>query len=205
MRVVVGILFVTANTMFISSCTERTPFPTPVASPPVWRGITPGVTTEQQLVALWGQPSRKEQIGEFTWYAYPTRHGGEAWPDAAYVADGIVQMATESVDVSVKPYTSLSIFVARYGDPRKVTWTALLPQARTFVFPESGIAVVADHWGEPPERYRVWKIYYFVPMSLDSYMRIWGKLLPKENPYPAHDPYPEDFYHTPGATVTPSP
>ncbi len=122
-----------------------------------------------------------------------------------YLAGGVVQRITEDVYISREKYTSLSVFIERYGDPQKVTWTALHSQTRTFVFPEHGISVVADHAGEPPERYRVWQIDYFVPMSLESYMRIWGQFLPKENPDPRHDPYPEDFYHTPWVTVTPNP
>ena len=206
MRTLLGILLVTTSVALLSSCIEeRTVFPTPMASPPTWRGITPGITTEQQLVALWGQPSRKEQLDGFIWYAYPTEYGGEAWPNAAYLADGVVYRIEEAVPISREKYTSLSVFIERYGDPQKVTWAAVHPQTRTFVFPEHGISVVADHAGEPPERYRVWQIDYFVPMSLESYMRIWGQFLPKENPDPRHDPYPEDFYHTPWVTVTPNP
>jgi len=206
MRTLLGFLLVTVSIVLLPSCMEeRTAFPTPMASPPTWRGITPGVTTEQQVVILLGQPARKEQVSEFTCFVYPSEIGVNAWPHKVYLANGIVYRIKENVPISREKYISLSVFIERYGDPQKVTWAALWPQTRTFVFPEHGISVVADHVGEPPERYRVWQIDYFVPMSLESYMRIWGKFLPKENPDPRHDPYPEDFYHTPWVTVTPNP
>jgi len=161
----------------------------PATTPgPAWQGIVPGVSTEQEVLQIMGEPARVTRQGQYISYEFRSPIGGIARLDEVMLQGGRVRLIRVAVIES-----NLKLVLTRYGEPEAVTWSYTNHYKRLFIYARQGIAVVAQI-DLPPAESHILERWYFEPMSL---ARFWEELaplrVPQQRPNP-EDKAPEDYW-----------
>lgn len=162
----------------------ETLFPPPLASPPIWRGIIPGQTYEQEAVRLIGVPDQTEQRGEYVVYVYKGKQDlgwevVELWlqpRNAGRVVVGIFRdWPYPSSDVQ-----SLSDLGLQREHPDRTYW-ASTGGYRYLLWPRQGIAALLEALPSSPWNLPVLEVLLFEPMGA-------GQLAHTQWPWPRYGP-----------------
>jgi len=65
-----------------------------------------------------------------------------------------------------------------YGKPEKITYSYFMAGAKTYIYAKQGVTFVVNEQAGV-----IYEKHYYLSMSLDEYMKTWGRGLPVENPY----------------------
>jgi len=170
--------------MICSSCASR-----PATTPqPGWHGIVPGVSTEEDVVRVLGEPTERREVGTYVIYHYPSPVAGMSNPDRIVFKGGRVRLIRDTVGDN-----NLKLVLIRYGEPEKVTWSpSSAISTRLFVFARQGVAFVAQNT-VPPAQSPTVEQWYFEPMPLQELERGVGALFIPEGPS-SEDRWPEDYW-----------
>lgn len=139
-----------------------------------WEQLSPGMSTKDEVISALGEPQAVEMSEEGEILEYPTQN--EAMSNYVVVKDGVVQYT--SMIVPADERESLAEAIQKYGEPGKVTYSHFMHGAKTYVYATQGVTLIVNEGAGV-----VYEKQYYPPMSLDEYMRTWGKNLPLENPY----------------------
>lgn len=169
------------SVFFLASCSASTSAETPILSTvPTWQGITPGVTSVEEVIGSLGLPVRSEKnekTGDYEVLAYPDEFGSNS-PHFLQVDATCNCISHISVAIlSQNEYILLEDVFADYGEPEIVVGAITWQRTSTFVYARQGIAVVAQSQREL-ENAIVFEIEYFVPITTEEYMQTWGGNLP---------------------------
>jgi hypothetical protein len=161
---------------------------------PIWRGIVPGRTTEQEMLNTLGSPDSIvtcELVERITIQTVVNCIFGPLtyqYKDAQLLNGLIpthkVRFKSGKVWVIIEdqvgyPEISVEEFVRQHGLPEKVTWSKLRPSLRAILFCDKGIMVQGGKY--------VTEIYYFQPMSLDACLDKFKNEVATQNPFPDSD------------------
>jgi hypothetical protein len=143
-----------------------------------WRSITPGQTTEDELLTQLGQPDSQLLRGTYQVYRYADRkelggwHVVEIWINSQIVFAIFLDEPFQNEDFQyVSDTPSLEVLVRKYGRPDYVVWT-LISDTRYLVWGRDGIAAMVDsdinhrNW----ENLRVHEMLVFVPQNTWYFM-----------------------------------
>jgi hypothetical protein len=139
-----------------------------------FKGITPGQTKRADVLSLLGQPASTEPYGNAEMLIYAS-----AFPkqfNTVIVQNNMVVFMDVLVDSDAG--LAYSAVKTRYGQPGLVTYSTYQQGSNTYIFPDHGRAFIADESLDA-----VFTKQCFLPMSLDDYMKTWGKDLPSEDPF----------------------
>jgi hypothetical protein len=167
-----------------------------IAKAPSWRGITPGETTEQEVIQVMGQPDDIEhcriRLDRWRWsrdiadcfsdpmtYKYNELLGPKLLTATHEIRfrSGRVWAIAESRWPYLNPdLISVEKFVENYGLPEKVTWSGLSPHYRAILFCQQGVMVQASRSG-------VIQVFYFTPMPLNKCLQVFRDEVATEKPF----------------------
>jgi len=137
-------------------------------------GIQPGSTTRAEALSLLGQPAGTDDStsSEVLLYASPIK--GQY--NSLVLQNETVAML--SVVLSENELLQWSAILAEFGQPTKTTFSNYLQDAMTYIYPEQGLAFVADEGMGV-----VFIQQCFIPMSIADYLKTWGASLPTQDPF----------------------
>lgn len=137
-------------------------------------GIFPGATTRDEVVALLGEPAGTDNSTgvEVLFYSSPVRGQFNS------IALQNETVAMVSVILGENDLLKWSTIQEEYGEPAHTTYSNYLQEAMTYIFPDRGLAFVADQAMDV-----VFIKQCFIPMSIDDYLKTWGVSLPTEDPF----------------------
>lgn len=152
------------------------PEPIPADNQP-YQAIEVGKTTQQQLIDQVGSPySEYDKDG----YRVVSQKSSKSpyRPDLFYIKDSTVVLKEQWYEPSVY-YVAEADFLQPYGQPEAVMYVSPANDVvvKANLYPRRGLAVYVQE-----EAKAVWYVRYFAPMSLDEYLRYWGKNLSKDRP-----------------------
>jgi hypothetical protein len=165
----------------------------PISSPviPEMPGITPGKSTEQDVMRVLKEPAKQGPVGVYTLYFYPSPGGNMFIPYEIYFKDSTVRLV-----IITTMEDNLKSVLAKYGQPEQVTWSGSSPfeWTRLYIFASRGFAVTADAW-KSPSAAPLLERWYFEPMSVEQFVKEWrGTAIPTQSYY-SNDKGPEDFWN----------
>ncbi len=145
------------------------------AQTPTWRGITPGVSTQNEVLDVLGQPA--EQTSEPSMFAY----WEEDFRHEVYFRGDTVWLIRAVTGPDQKGnWPQADDFVELYGPPQAIFWSTWSSSGRIVPFCENGIFIEGNHSG-------IIASYYFEPMSLSKCVREFSDFIAAENPFPNSD------------------
>ncbi len=149
---------------------EETKQQKPVSS---WESITPGKTTEGELITTFGQSKSTQTEDSQKTLTFTPQTGG---PDDRIIIKGNVVGLTKRIYYGQETLTTLK---AKYGEPEGEFFGPYQNiGAKVFVFPKNGIAVIASTYDGT-----IIEIWNFQPSILAEFLTLWGKdLNTKEQP-----------------------
>jgi hypothetical protein len=137
-------------------------------------GIIPGTTSRNEVVALLGEPAGTDTGTGVEVLFYSAKDRGQF--NSIVLQNETVAMV--SVNLGENDLQQWSTTQKEYGEPAQTTYSNYLQNTMTFIFPEKGLAFVADQAMD-----MVFIKQCFIPMNIDDYMNTWGKSLPTEDPF----------------------
>jgi hypothetical protein len=95
-------------------------------SPPIWNGVVPGVTTQQEVVAILGKPSNIKRtpfniLYQYEIYSVSNGFGKFAYYNEVFFRYGKVDYIIENLIVDEEKLTPNTLF-RLYGEPEKATY-----------------------------------------------------------------------------------
>jgi len=137
-------------------------------------GIFPGKTIKEEVVTLLGEPVAAYQEGSYEALQYPTSLRGQ------YITVYLLNQVVDSISVVLTEddNQTWSEIKGQYGEPAHTAQSDYLEGSFNLVFPEQGLNFIAN-----PDLDVVFIRECFTPMSLESYLRVYGDFLPQENPF----------------------
>lgn len=157
---------------------------------PEMPGITPGKSTERDVVHALGEPEKKRTVGAYMLYYYPAPVAGMSRPHEVYFKDSIVCLI-----IITTVEDNLELVLERYGIPEKVTWSSSsFLWTRLFVYASRGFAVTANNI-LPPASSQVLERWYFEPTSAEQFVKEWRGIAIPSGPRDHHDTKAEDFWN----------
>lgn len=140
--------------------------PTPVPQRAIFRGVTPGISSEADLNKIWGTPVKAIVNGNQTTDQYKST--SELRLHSALIENGTVIFIKEIV--SAHDTSKSSDITSVYGKPTFTLYNKA-PNSifNLYVYPSSGIAFV----GSLSET--ITEIWYFQPTSLNDFMAKWAQ------------------------------
>jgi hypothetical protein len=109
-----------------------------LASARAWKGITPGATTQAQVVEKLGEPTKKTKRGALTVLAYYGEQALEGASQAQFHVDGRGVVA--AITVFVTAQLDAESIEGTYGKPPKRTFSEDTFE-KVWVYPADGITV----------------------------------------------------------------
>lgn len=153
---------------------------------PSWKNITPGKTSLDEIVSMYGNPDEIKHGNGITNLIYRNHSSFKprtrvdiiiAKKNSSYVVkavfgDSLFWGFPQERYIPSNDFVNLEQIIIRYGKPSKVTWA---PQnlMRYLMWPEQGIAVIAEPKYKPTLTWReieVNGIIVFEPMNLNRYI-----------------------------------
>jgi len=135
-----------------------------------WKGITPNISTKNELEKNLGQPINLEKKEEQTILYYPSEN--EDWPAEIYVSN-----KNNKVELikNLNPFSNenYQYFINKFGPPNKELFGPHQGAGfSVFVFLDKGVAIVSN-----PESGIVLEVWYFSPTTLENFLKFFGKEL----------------------------
>ena len=137
-------------------------------------GIVPGATTRDEVVALLGEPAGTDNSAgvEILFYSSPV---GGVFNSISLQNETVAML---SVILGENNLLNWSTIQEEYGEPIHTTYSNYLQGSMTYIYPEQGLAFVADKGMGV-----VFIKQCFIPMSIDDYLKTWGASLPTQDPF----------------------
>ena len=182
--------------------------PDSLAPTPTWRGIVPGQTTQEEVVAILGPPAHSTSCPKnpsgvprlrdlFACFMGPLRYEYHENPvpnlysriHEIYFKSGVVWYIVERTSAFPSEVQLQTLdFVQQHGNPERVTWSRRSPHTRVLLYCEQGVMVHATMRD-------VWQVVYFPPMTLDQCLNTFTNELARQNPFPDSSVIgPEDLW-----------
>ncbi len=175
--------------------TCKSPQTLDMIQPPSWNGITPGVTTDEEVIRILGKPDLiplTDLDGAVDWIDILQQVRNRLWGLSIYHYRREATMYFQSGRVWAIRVSSLwfpqnphlSDFVNLYGRPERAAWSKRIPDASVVIFAQKGILV---HVSGVPDvtRASVGEVTYFRPMPLTEVLSEFRKdLSPTDYPFP---------------------
>jgi hypothetical protein len=137
-------------------------------------GIVPGVTDSEEVIAILGQPSRKENHGEQEMLLYSSSTKGIF--NLVLVEKGVARYTSRLFGEEDAP--RLSGILEKLGEPEYLAYSYFKAGSRTYVYPQKGLLFIAD-----PNMDIVFIQDCLEPQDLASFLASYGENIPEENPY----------------------
>lgn len=140
----------------------------PTGIGPTWNNVAVGVSTEVDVIAVLGSPSRIEESDDNT-TTYYYQYGTAEWVTNRIVfRDGVIDYIEESLSdlncIHCPPRTYLADFIDRYGSPDRVTWSELDSFRRIVIFLDKGVMIEVMARPDPHEAEAA-RAFYYSPCS----------------------------------------
>ncbi len=176
--------------------TCKSPETLDMIQPPSWNGITPGVTTDEEVIRILGKPDMVQLAdlgGAFDWIDILEQVQNRLCGQSIYLyRDSDVHVSLRSgrvwaISVSSlwfaeKPH--LSDFINLYGRPERAAWSKRIPDASVVIFAQKGVLVHVSGVSDVT-RASVGEVLYFRPMPLTEVLSEFRKdLSPTDYPFP---------------------
>jgi len=145
--------------------------------PPCWRGITPGMTTRDEVLETLGKGFKGEDP------SFPVIRWGTRCVEGGGLSQVKIDLSPADRVVSIKlvetePRYTFADVVSRHGPPSSVMVNECAPDSDLgfvyLVYPEAGMAfatgyvrVLGEPWQRPSAEERVFQWIYFAPTSPD--------------------------------------
>ncbi len=154
------------------------PSPTPTTTFNAWRGVSPGVTSVNELTSLFGPPTSTTQGGDQKTIFYPSTN--QYWKNEIEATKEVVTFMKERLFDPLE--RSLAVVSSEIpGQPIVLYGPDFESGYLLYAYPESGIAFYAQE-----DRKIVYEIWRFAPTSLRGFLS-----LPAASRYglsPRHEP-----------------
>jgi hypothetical protein len=163
----VAALVVVVISFFIPTKTQQEPSPSPFEPGATYRGLTPGVSTSEDVSKVLGTPVETSQQGNETVNSYkstsPARdHTADFLDNRLSFFKEIVSTYDKSVDVKS--------FEKKYGDPPYTLYgEASYGGFNLYAYPEKGVAYIGNRDGNV-----ITEIWYFPPTTFDNFKKTWA-------------------------------
>lgn len=140
-----------------------------------WHNLKPGISTQKEVTKTLGPVIEEKQtpLGRALLY----QSDNKAFPHTV-ILDKHGKLSSMFIQVAVDKQMKFSEWTSNYGQPEKEMYNSYSPFTKTYVFPQKGVAVVANK-----EVDLVYAIHYFELTSLQNYLSEWGEFLSEKNPY----------------------
>ena len=147
-----------------------TPEPEPKKPASSWESITPGKTTESELVNVLGQPSSVQTEENKKTLTFIPQGGG---PDDRITISGNRVVITKRMYYGEETLETLK---TKYGEPEGAFFGPYQNiGAKVYVFPKNGIAIIASTYDGT-----IIDIWNFNPATLPVFLSEWGQDLTTE-------------------------
>jgi len=148
--------------------------PTAPFSKPSWNGITPGESLKTDVEEILGSPSKQEFKDGMQVYFYPS---STSFPKLFHeITFSQNQVAFIKVKTADKELGILSDYLRR-DSPDKVLYGPFSPPFLYYLFLNQGTVIVAV-----PDEGTVLEAWYFQKISLEEFLKTWGKELELNQP-----------------------
>jgi hypothetical protein len=139
-----------------------------------YKGIVPGQTKRADVLTQLGAPADTIQDGANEYLLFPSSYPKQ-FNTLTIQNDTVVlvDMLLES-DQALK-FSELKL---QYGPAGHVTYSNYQQGSMTYIYPDKGQAFIASEVLD-----LVFTKQCFVPMSVEEYMKTWGKDLPTQDPF----------------------
>ncbi len=143
-------------------------------SPDCLNGIQPGKTTKSEVISLMGEPAGTDDSTGVEVMLYDSPFKGQ-YNSIALQNETVVMLSEILGENDSQKWSAIQ---EEYGEPAHTTYSNYLQEAMTYIYPDNGLAFVADQAMDV-----VFIKQCFIPMSIDDYLKTWGAALPTENPF----------------------
>lgn len=163
----VAAVVVIVVSFFLPTKSEQVPSPVPFTPGATYRGLTPGVSTSEDVSKVLGTPIDTNQQGEQTVNSYkstsPTRnHTADFLNNRLSFFKEIVSIYDKSIDVKE--------FEKTYGEPPYTLYgEASYGGFNLYAYPEKGVAYIGNRDGNV-----ITEIWYFPPTTYDNFKKTWA-------------------------------
>lgn len=172
---VVAVVLSNISCSFGGMTVQLTDEPSPATNgPDCMRGVLPGKTTRNELLAQLGNPLATDQEGGFEILSYAAPIYGQL--NSVTLQNGVVVLVT-AIQAANQPLRWSEV-KAQHGEPAYAAFTNYQQGSKIYAFPTKGLAFVADGQFDA-----VFIRQCFLPMSLENYMLAYGNSLPTEDPF----------------------
>lgn len=142
---------------------------------PSWQGVKPGVSSKEEVIKTLGTPIEEKQtpLGNTLFY----QSDNPVFPHTI-IFDQSDAVSSIFVQVTADDQIKFSEWLKNYGQPEKEMYNSYSEFSKTYIFPQKGVAVVANKDFD-----QIYSVHYFKPTILESYLSQWSNYLFEKNPY----------------------
>lgn len=164
LALIVGVVafFYTQSGKFFPPTTGPAPREEPAIN--MWKGISPGVSTTENLATVVGNPESSTQNGATIIYSYPSAN--QYWKDEVDTQNNAVVFIRERIfspsDTSLKSLTAKI-----KEEPTRLYGADHQSGTLLYAFPQSGVAYLANSFQDT-----VYQVWYFPPTTVETLLSL---------------------------------